>query len=377
MPEYAGMASIDYTGTAFLLGRTADGYAIWDMASGGEPREVFPITQEGWATAWLRFRELEGEAPVARAGQAGGSTAPAPLGLGGVMESTFKIYGRNLGTFALIVAIVTIPLMLLQVLVLQAFLSPELELLFSGAVSQTDLDFIRRSIERDLPMLGAAGLVVGVISLFVSSLVSAAITRGVLDAFRGSRGRTGELLRVGFRRMPSVAWIVFLTVLILLVAAIPIVFLLALIGQATNERAIVVILGILIAIPLLLLYTRYLFGPAALIAEDQRGTRALRRSWQLTRGRTWPILGTFILFLLISIVPNILVGLPFQLIAQEQTTVGMFWLFVTLGGAATSIVILPFTTAAIVHLYIDARARKEGLDPAALGPSAGAAAGRP
>jgi hypothetical protein len=288
------------------------------------------------------------------------------------MESTFRVYGRNLGAFALIVAIVTIPLALLQLVILQAFLTPELELLFSGAVSQTDLELIRRSIEDDLPLFALAAVVAAAISLLVSSIATAALTRGVLGGFMGAPVRAGELLRAGVRRMGSTAWIVFLTVLILIVAALPLVFLLAVMGQVANERAIVVVLGILISIPLLLLYSRFLFGPATLIAEDHRGSRALRRSWALTSGRAWPVLGTFLLFALISLVPNILVGLPFQLIAQQQETVGMFWLWATLGGAVTSVVILPFTTAAIVHLYIDTRARKEALEPGALLPASDA-----
>jgi Membrane domain of glycerophosphoryl diester phosphodiesterase len=370
MPEYAGMASIDYTGARLLLGRTADGYAIWDLLS-GEQREVFPLTQEGWTAAWLRFRELEGEAPVAAAGEPAGAAGGnlRPLGLGGVMERTFRVYGRNLGTFALIVAVVTIPLMLLQVLVLQAVLSRELELLFSGALSRTDGALIEQALRDHLPMFLSAGVLVGVISLFVSSLVSAALVSGVLQAFRGAPGRAGELLRAGWRRMPSMALIVFLTVVIVALAAVPAGILLGLMSRGTSDRGVLLIVGLLLALPLLLLYTRYLFAPATLIAEDRRGSRALRRSWDLTRGRTWPILGTFILFGLISLVPNILVGLPFQLIAEEQESVGMFWLFVTLGGVATSVVIVPFTTAAIVHLYIDTRARKEALDPGALLPA--------
>lgn len=374
MPDYAGMASIDYTGTRFVLGRTAEGYAIWEMLAGGEPREVFPATQEGWTAAWLRFRELEGEAPVAAAGEPGGAAAGAlrPLGLGGVMESTFKIYGRNLGMFALVVAIVTIPFALLQVVVLQAFLPAELELLFSGAVSQTDLAVIRQAFEDHLPMLAAAGFVVGVFALFVNSLLTAALVRGVLGALAGERNRTGALLREGRRRMASMAWIVFLTVLILILAALPVVFIVAFLSEATNSRAVVAVFGILLGLGALLLYTRYLFGPSTLVAEDRRGSQALRRSWSLTRGRTWPVLGTFLLFALISLVPNILVGLPFQLIAREQETVGMFWLFSALGGVATSVVILPFTTTAIVHLYIDSRARKEALQPEALVPASDA-----
>lgn len=363
------MVTIDYTGSRFVLGRTADGYAIWEIASSGEPPQLFPATPEGWTAAWLKFRELEGGAPPAAAGSGGTAGAVRPLGLGSVLDGTFKVYGRHLGAFALVVAAVTIPLALIQIVVLRAFLSPELELLFSGAVSQTDLDVIRRTLEDDLPLLIAAGVVVGLISLFVSAIVSSALIGGTLRGVGGAAVRAGELLRSGVRRMASMAWILFLTGLIMFLAALPVGVVLFLASEASEGAVIILVIALFLV--LLLLYTRYLFAPTTLIAEDRRGPQALRRSWELTRGRTWPTLGMFLVVGLIALVPNLLISLPFQLIAREQESLAMFWVFAALGGAVASVVIVPFTTVAIVHLYIDARARKEQLDPHDLVPDSG------
>jgi Membrane domain of glycerophosphoryl diester phosphodiesterase len=366
---YAGLLHADYQGARHILGRTADAYAIWDRAAGGEPRQLFPATAEGWSQAWLAFREQEGHLPVQ---PVSGSPVPEgvlpPLGLGGVLSSTFRVYGRNFGAFFLVAATVTIPLAILQVALLQSFLTPELEALFSGAVRRTDLDVFRRVFENDLPLFAVGGIVLAVISLFVTSFVSASLVHGTLRVFGRNRAGAGTMMGAGIRRTPSMAWILFQTAVIVLLAAIPAVLLIALIADASDSPGLVVVLAIVFALGLFLLYVRYLFAPSALIIEDQRGPRALRRSWQLTRGRAWPVLGTFLLVLLITLVPNFLITFPFQQIALEQGSLGALWMVASLGNAVASAVILPFTTAAAVMLYIDARARKEELDPASLEP---------
>jgi hypothetical protein len=65
-----GAREVDYRGTRFALGRTADAYAIWSLA-GGPPVRTFPLTDEAWPEAWLTYQAWEagghspttGEAP--------------------------------------------------------------------------------------------------------------------------------------------------------------------------------------------------------------------------------------------------------------------------------------------------------------------------
>jgi hypothetical protein len=63
-PAFAGAVSIDYRGVRYALGRTNDGYVIWDSAAGGAPIRSYPLTQEGWQQAWTAYyQELEGAPP--------------------------------------------------------------------------------------------------------------------------------------------------------------------------------------------------------------------------------------------------------------------------------------------------------------------------
>jgi hypothetical protein len=59
-PELRGAAAVDFRGHAYALGRTAEGYAIWDTTTGGEPILTFPATPEAWNQAWGAYQRFEG-----------------------------------------------------------------------------------------------------------------------------------------------------------------------------------------------------------------------------------------------------------------------------------------------------------------------------
>jgi tRNA A-37 threonylcarbamoyl transferase component Bud32 len=58
-PPFVDVASLDYRGSRYGLGRTATGYAVWDLEAGGHPVRLFPLTQEAWGLAWETFQELD------------------------------------------------------------------------------------------------------------------------------------------------------------------------------------------------------------------------------------------------------------------------------------------------------------------------------
>jgi hypothetical protein len=62
-PELAGVVAVDYRGSGFGLGRTADAYAIWDLGAGGGPIRTFPLHPSAWPEAWAAFQELESPGP--------------------------------------------------------------------------------------------------------------------------------------------------------------------------------------------------------------------------------------------------------------------------------------------------------------------------
>jgi serine/threonine-protein kinase len=58
----AGALAVDYRGAGYGLGRTAGGYAIWDLRTGGSPILTYPLTGEAWQQAWQAYQQLEQQA---------------------------------------------------------------------------------------------------------------------------------------------------------------------------------------------------------------------------------------------------------------------------------------------------------------------------
>ncbi|MDQ4006136.1 MAG: serine/threonine protein kinase, partial [Actinomycetota bacterium] len=88
-PPLVDVFALDVQGTRFGLGRTATGYAIWDLHAGGTPVRLFPLTDESWQLAWATYHELEaspdptGEAAV---GAPAGEPRPEAMSTSGPSE---------------------------------------------------------------------------------------------------------------------------------------------------------------------------------------------------------------------------------------------------------------------------------------------------
>jgi hypothetical protein len=94
--DLIGAVHVDYRGTRYVLGRTAEAYAIWD-ARGGAPIQTHPLSDEGWAAAWQEYQRLEATAawttPAAAAGPAG-TPGAVP---GGAEQSVIDYPGGRYG----------------------------------------------------------------------------------------------------------------------------------------------------------------------------------------------------------------------------------------------------------------------------------------
>lgn len=115
---------------------------------------------------------------------------------------------------------------------------------------------------------------------------------------------------------------------------------------------------------------------AAMLAEDVGPINALRRSWNLTRGHWWRILGILIVVAILQAVIgfglNILFGGIAALIPGIEPDVrsALVLIVTTLLNA----VVTPITTIAITLLYFDLRVRNEGYDLDQLAQQTGPAA---
>ena len=131
---------------------------------------------------------------------------------------------------------------------------------------------------------------------------------------------------------------------------------------------VVFILALLLSIAALYFTIRLSFSSAALILENVGVWEGMRRSWQLTKGSFWRVVGILLIAALITsaltgIVSSILGAAGGLVAAQENADAyaaimaGANFLNSVLQAA-----ILPFSAAVTALTYIDLRMRKEGLD---------------
>lgn len=219
------------------------------------------------------------------------------------------------------------------------------------------------------------------------SIVTTAILQGIV-ALEVARGTLGERLKLGGlwraargRIGALVGWTLLLTAaaLVLLILAGVVLGALVAVGGAVG-LGLAVLFGAVatfgVAALGLWLGTRFTFVPSVLMLERLPLRAAVARSWSLTRGYFWRILGIQLLVAVIIQVVSSIISTPLSLVYGltvgltnpngdlEATLISTIILLVVttivslVYGAITAVV--QSATAAL--LYIDTRMRKEGLD---------------
>jgi hypothetical protein len=346
--RFLGSRAIDYRGERFVVGRTDREYAIWD-ATGGGPIRTFPLTDAGWAGAWTTYRGLEEAPPAPR----GPGLDVGPMDVGRIFAGAFRVYGSNLRTLVAVVAVIVVPFQLAAYLLVVA------------TARQAE---VSTAVGR-VPFLVApdwVGWVSNAVNAFiVTPLLTAAVVATAVRAYVGKRTGVGQAMRIGAPRAPAVLWFSVLVALGVSLVALPFV-LVGLSIQDTNRPAgiAVILLG---AMPAIYLSIRWLLGTTALMVERRGGPAAMGRSWRLVRGRWWRTLGILLLGVLILFGVGLVVGVIFVAVVLRAGLTALTLGILSGLGALVSIFAMPFLALLVIHLYLDARARDEGLDRSALG----------
>jgi hypothetical protein len=243
-----------------------------------------------------------------------------PRSVGEILETAFRLYGRHWAVLMQVVAIVVVPLTLLQYAVGDAV---------NGTVTTTSNGEVVLHEGAGQAIFG--GLLVAVLGLLILQILYGAVAWAVATVLVGRQPDVGESYRFGYRRMWS----------ILLVGVL---FALAVFGGF-----------LLIVVPGVIFAVRFSVAVPALVVEGRRGTEALSRSWNLVKGYSWPVFGAFLVaFLLTSIVNSVL------------TATSGNWFVDGLLASIGSIITTPFVGLVIGLIYFDLRVRKEMLDVATL-----------
>jgi hypothetical protein len=181
-------------------------------------------------------------------------------------------------------------------------------------------------------------LLVIVVSLVATSLATAAAYRLVADAYLGRPVDPDASLRFGLRRLGSVIWVSILFGLGLFAGLL------------------------LLVVPGIFVTVAWSVATPVLLAENLRGSSAIRRSRALVRGRWWPCAGVVYLMYLLELI--VYFGILFVIARIVDSSGNDSLLFVEEGVTSliASTLVLPFHVAVTTVLYIDLRVRKEGFD---------------
>jgi hypothetical protein len=271
------------------------------------------------------------------------STNPAtlrPLGVGEILDAAVKIYRNKFGTMLKAVAVVIVPVQVLNVLITLSL--PDTSSTAGTTTTTSDSEWAGL----------AALLLIFVISLVSAALAEAACLKAVSDTYLGTDTNWRESLRFGFRRLGSLLWLMLI-------------------------HGVVVLLALLASIvPGVWLYVAWSVAVPALLIEGTRGFEALGRSFNLVRRRWWPTFGILLLANLLATT----VAFGFGLLALPAVFVGgdnefVFDLANGVFGAVASVVTIPFVAAVVAVIYFDLRVRKEGFDLQLMAQRIGAPAG--
>jgi len=277
-----------------------------------------------------------------------------PLGVGDIVDRVFAIYrSRPL----LFLAVSAIPYLLLVLLI------GGLALAFA-APFQALVPLLGGNVEPDFlatlaPALGALigfVLIVVAAALITSLIQSAALVSAAASRYLGRDATVGSALGIGLRAsgrlfvMGVVAFLAF----VLLWAVLVVVM--AVVGEWW---------GFLIGICFGFAATFYLaaswmVSPAIATLEGQGPIASLRRSWSLSTGHRWRILGLMVLLVILQFVLSALISL--LLVASIAAEEGVQIALQQAVNLLTTIAWAPVYWGTFAVLYYDLRVRKEAFD---------------
>ena len=257
-----------------------------------------------------------------------------PRGVGEILDAAFRLTLRHWKTLVLATICVVVPVQILATVVLLSAFPGQ----FAGGDDLLQPQTDPATLADDLGVLVAGQLVAGLLTAIMVVLTIAACFKAVADAFLGAEPDWRASVRFALSRLGPLLWVSILYLL----------------GVMLGFVALI-IPGIWLAIAWTLSYP-------ALLVEDARGTRALRRSFRLVRGRWWPtfavlLVGAILVGVIAAIVQALFLAPVF--FTESVLAVAVLTLLSSIVGYAIS---TPFQAALVAVVFFDLRVRKEGLD---------------
>ncbi len=169
------------------------------------------------------------------------------------------------------------------------------------------------------------------LSVLIGPLMGGAISRAAGELYLGRKPEVGSAISFTMSRIAPLLIVTVLTTL-------------------------AVILGLVaLIIPGFILMVRLYFSSIIVVLENRDGTDAMRRSFDLTKGHSWRLVGAALVIAIITAVVSGILQIPILFLTSNLVAV-------TAISALIQVLVTPFSAVAAVLLYFDLRVRKEAFD---------------
>ncbi|WP_078548793.1 hypothetical protein [Litchfieldia alkalitelluris] len=287
----------------------------------------------------------------------------SPKGFGEILDHTFRLAKNRFKDFFMIMIILVGPIYLLQAII-QMFAGTNLfrETGTGGAwYEQIMTSFEDPAYIGETPSLvGELGAVfVGLLSLILLPVAQAAIMYAINHIKFNEEYTVGSVIKRAFSRFwPIIGSSILFGLILFGLIAVPLIVITTggfILSTANPMLAIglgiIIFLGSAVGIGFLVTKWSFYFG-SVVIDEEAPG---LTRSWHLTFGRTWILMGIFIIFYLIISSVSFGIELTFGAIFGNSV---LFTLIVNLVSLITTMIL----SVGYTIMYLDLKTRHDGDD---------------
>ena len=288
-----------------------------------------------------------------------------PLGVGDIVDRVFTVYrGRPL----LFMALSAVPYLALFLVIggIALSLGPLLAPLGPFIDSLSDSLSVTTGARPNVPITPVIGtaivslFVLGGIAVLVSVLFLSVQIGGLVDAaaarYLGRETTVGASFRAGLRVAPKIIATGLLLFVSLTVGWLALFVLLFVANNALV--ATVGILGGLVAT--VFVFASWLVAPVVAAIEPVGPMHAVRRSWWLSQGHRWRILGLQILLVVLQAVLSTLISFIFVAAFISDAVVRV--VLQNIVNVVATVLWAPIEWGTFTILYFDLRVRKEALD---------------
>jgi hypothetical protein len=286
-----------------------------------------------------------------------------PRSIGELLDGAFTLYRRNFLLLVAIAAVVQVPYAVLELVVYKLTdiggRLNQLQTLSNNIGNQGTLTPEQTSqLTGDLGAFFAyLGIVFLAQFLIVYPLSLAATTSAVSSRYLDQPATVKGAYRAALNVWRSLIAMVLLLVLVVGGVGVIAVGLAILVGSS----ALVFVAFAVVMIVAVVVLVRTTVAAQAIVIEKASGRRGLDRSWKLTRGFSWRILGIIVILAILQGIVGSVFSLPLLAVASSAP-IDVRQIVSQAVSAISAIFVAPVSLVTLTLLYYDLRIRREGFD---------------